>query len=433
MGNVGCSRILIVWVACILGAVLSAFWLNPKLKVFLEGEYWEAMGRFDESLRLTHAEYVDENQSGFNDLVERAIEGMVSGLDRHSSYYPPVEYKAFQDDTYNRYVGIGVMIRKVEKGVLLTKVFPRGPADVAGIKPGAFILEVGGEPMEGLELDEVSSRIKGEKGTFVDLLLMSADGEERKARVKRDEIEVSSVEQAVVDENGTAYLHLIKFTERTEDEVREAVSGFNRNHGFERMVLDLRDNAGGLLTAAIEVADLFLEKDLLIVSVREREGLGKRDFLSASSRTVDVPLVVLLNEGSASASEIVAGALSVHGRAELVGEKSFGKGSVQTIFPLEDGSGLRLTTAMYFLPDGRTIHEQGIEPDFLVACSEGNETKLRVQRYGRRDLTDRQFEELFGFAPIPDLQRLQAIKLLLQGRVEDVGEGQALDENSTSP
>ena len=111
MGNVGCSRILIVWVACMLGAVLSAFWLNPKLKVFLEGEYWEAMGRFDESLRLTHAEYVDENKSGFNDLVERAIEGMVSGLDRHSSYYPPVEYKAFQDDTYNRYVGIGVMIR----------------------------------------------------------------------------------------------------------------------------------------------------------------------------------------------------------------------------------------------------------------------------------------------------------------------------------
>ena len=134
MGNVGCSRILIVWVACIL-SVLSAFWLNPKLKVFLEGEYWEAMGRFDESLRLTHAECIDENQSGFNDLVERAIRGMVSGLDRHSSYYPPVEYKAFQDDTYNRYVGIGVMIRKVEKGVLLTKVFPRGPAYVAGIKP----------------------------------------------------------------------------------------------------------------------------------------------------------------------------------------------------------------------------------------------------------------------------------------------------------
>ena len=159
---------------------------------------------------------------------------------------------------------------------------------------------------------------------------MSADGEERKARVKRDEIEVSSVEQAVVDENGTAYLHLIKFTERTQDEVREAVSGFHRDHGFERMVLDLRDNAGGLLSAAIEVADLFLEKDLLIVSVREREGLGKRDFLSASSRTVDVPLVVLLTR-VASASEIVAGALSVHGRAELVGE-SPGKGSVQTIF-----------------------------------------------------------------------------------------------------
>ena len=149
-----------------------------------------------------------------------------------------------------------------------------------------------------------------------------------------------------------------------------------------RLILDLRDNSGGLLSAAIEVTDIFLERDRLIVSVKGREGSNSRDFRSAASQLFSEPLVVLLNEGSASASEIVAGALSVLGRARLVGEQSFGKGSVQTIFPLSDGAGLRLTTAMYFLPDGSTIHEQGIEPDYLVPCSEANETKHRMQRYG---------------------------------------------------
>ena len=192
-------------------------------------------------------------------------------------------------------------------------------------------MEVNGESIEGWTLDEVSSKVKGEKGTFVDLLL-AFDGKERTVRVNRDEIEISSVEEAYVDENGTGYLHLIQFTERTAEEVKAALYEL-RSEGMVRLILDLRDNSGGLLAAAIEVADIFLEKDRLIVSVKGREGANSRDFRSASRQLFSEPLVVLLNEGSASASEIVAGALSVLNRARLVGEQSFGKAPFRRFFP----------------------------------------------------------------------------------------------------
>jgi carboxyl-terminal processing protease len=416
--KVSLSQVLLFVISGLLGFVVAMFFINPTLISWFNLDYWNAMGRFDESLRLAHARHVDEDKSSFDALTEQAIAGMVESLDRHSSYYPPVEYKAFQDNTHRRYVGIGVMIRKVDNGVLLTKIFPSGPAEEAGLKVGEFVLEVEGESLQGWELDRISSKIKGERKTFVNLTILSHDGGGRNVRVRRDKIEISSIEKSNLDENGTGYLHLIQFTERTGQEVRNALTELKGN-GMKRLVLDLRDNSGGLLSAAIAVADLFLEKNRLIVSIKGRELEDNRELNSTSDQAFSCPLVVLLNEGSASASEIVAGALSVHGRAELVGEKSYGKGSVQTIFPLSDKSGLRLTTAMYFLPDGTTIHEQGIEPDYYVPCSENNETKLRVQRYGSRDLNETEFAELFGFSPIPDLQKLKAMDILLKDTVTD--------------
>ena len=414
------TQVLLFVFSGLLGFALAMFVVNPTLKSWFDFDYWKAMSRFDESLRLTHARHVDENKSSFDALAEQAIAGMVESLDRHSSYYPPVEYKAFQDNTHRRYVGIGVMIRKVDRGVLLTKIFPHGPAEEAGLKVGEFVLEVEGESLQGWELDRISSKIKGERKTFVNLKVLSEDGGERNVRVRRDKIEISSIEESNLDENGTGYLHLIQFTERTGQEVRNALTELQGN-GMKRLILDLRDNSGGLLLAARDVADLFLEKDQLIVSIKGRELEDNRYLNSLSGQAFSCPLVVLLNEGSASASEIVAGALSFHGRAELVGEKSYGKGSVQTIFPLSDKSGLRLTTAMYFLPDGTTIHEQGIEPDYYVPCSENNETKLRVQRYGSRDLNETEFAELFGFSPIPDLQKLKAMDILIKNTATDGG------------
>lgn len=411
--KVALPQVLLLVLSGTIGFVVAMFFVNPTLFLWFDSDYWNAMSRFDESLRLAHARHVDEDKASFDALSEKAIGGMIESLDRHSSYYTPVQYQAFQDNTYRRYVGIGVMIRKVDKGVLLTKIFPSGPAEAAGLKVGEFILEVEGISLQGWELDRVSSKIKGERKTLVDLRVLSHDGEERNVRIRRDKIEISSIEQSSVDENGTGYLHLIQFTDRTGQEIRDALTNLHEN-GMKRLVLDLRDNSGGLLTAAVEVADLFLDKGLLVVSVKGREVEDNREMSSSSSQAYACPLVILLNEGSASASEIVAGALAVHGRAELVGENSYGKGSVQTIFPLSDESGLRLTTAMYYLPDGTTIHEQGIEPDHLVPCSEDNETKLRVQRYGNRDLNQTEFSKLFGFSPIPDHQKLKALEILLK-------------------
>jgi carboxyl-terminal processing protease len=418
--KVSLKQVLLFAISGLLGFVLAMIIVNPTFKFFFYFDYWKAMGRFDESLRLAHARHVDEDKSSFDALAEQAIAGMVESLDRYSSYYPPVEYKAFQDNTHRRYVGIGVMIRKVDKGVLLTRVFPLGPADAVGLKAGEFILEVEGESLQGWELDRVISKIKGKQKTWVNLKILSHEEEERNVRVRRDEIEISSIEESNLDANGTGYLHLIQFTERTGQEVRNALSELQRD-GMKRLILDLRDNSGGLLFAARDVADLFLEKDQLIVSIKGREFEDNRELNSLSGQAFSCPLVVLLNEGSASSSEIVAGALSVHGRAKLVGEKSYGKGAVQTIFPLSDESGLKLTTAMYFLPDGTTIHEQGIKPDYYIPCSENNETKLRVQRSGIRDLNKTEFAELFGFFPIPDLQKLKAVDILIKNTGTDEG------------
>jgi carboxyl-terminal processing protease len=338
---------------------------------------------------------------------------MVTELDRHSSYYTPKQYTAFKDDTHRRYVGIGVMIRKVEEGVLVTRVFPGGPAEESGLAVGEYITKVEEEVLADWELADVSKRIKGEENTSVQITVRSILGEMRGISVRRKKINISSVEGMNVDQNGTAYIRLVQFTSRSGAEFKEAISDL-KEKGMKRLILDLRDNSGGLLSAAIEITECFLSKGELIVSIKGRKANDVRDYHSNTEENLsEIPMVVLMNEGSASASEIVGGALSVLDRAPIIGEQSFGKGSVQTIFPMEDKSGLRLTTAMYFLPDGSTIHEEGIEPQFKVDCSDENETKLRIQRYSLDIMTQETFEKQFGFIPIVDLQLGKAEEVLL--------------------
>lgn len=397
----------------VLSFLLCKVWLDPSKQSFFDSEYWNALFRFGESLRITNALYVDKNKSDYSQLTDIAISGMVTELDRHSSYYTPKQYSAFQDDTHRRYVGIGVMIRKVEEGVLVTRVFPGGPAEESGLSVGEYITEVEEEVLAGWELAEVSKRIKGEENTSVQITVRSRLGEMRGMSVLRKKINISSVEGINVDQNGIAYIRLVQFTSRSGAEFKEAISDL-KEKGMKRLILDLRDNSGGLLSAAIEITECFLSKGQLIVSIKGRKKNDVRDYHSnAEENLPDIPMVVLMNEGSASASEIVGGALSVLDRATIIGEQSFGKGSVQTIFPMEDESGLRLTTAMYFLPDGSTIHEEGIEPQFTVDCSDENETKLRIQRYSQDIMTRETFEKQFGFIPIVDVQLRKAEEVLL--------------------
>ena len=397
----------------VLSFLLCKVWLNPSKQSFFDSEYWNALFRFGESLRITNALYVDKNKSDYSQLTDIAISGMVTELDRHSSYYTPKQYTAFKDDTHRRYVGIGVMIRKVEEGVLVTRVFPGGPAEESGLAVGEYITKVEEEVLAGWELAEVSKRIKGEENTSVQITVRSILGEMRGISVRRKKINISSVEGMNVDQNGTAYIRLVQFTSRSGAEFKEAISDL-KEKGMKRLILDLRDNSGGLLSAAIEITECFLSKGQLIVSIKGRKANDVRDYHSNTEENLsDIPMVILMNEGSASASEIVGGALSVLDRAPIIGEQSFGKGSVQTIFPMEDKSGLRLTTAMYFLPDGSTIHEEGIEPQFKVDCSDENKTKLRIQRYSQDIMTRETFEKQFGFIPIVDLQLGKAEEVLL--------------------
>ena len=397
----------------VLSFLLCKVWLDPSKQSFFDSEYWNALFRFGESLRITNALYVDKNKSDYSQLTDIAISGMVTELDRHSSYYTPKQYTAFKDDTHRRYVGIGVMIRKVEEGVLVTRVFPGGPAEESGLAVGEYITKVEEEVLAGWELAEVSKRIKGEENTSVQITVRSILGEMRGISVLRKKINISSVEGMNVDQNGTAYIRLVQFTSRSGAEFKEAISDL-KEKGMKRLILDLRDNSGGLLSAAIEITECFLSKGQLIVSIKGRKANDVRDYHSNTEENLsEIPMVVLMNEGSASASEIVGGALSVLDRAPIIGEQSFGKGSVQTIFPMEDKSGLRLTTAMYFLPDGSTIHEEGIEPQFKVDCSDENETKLRIQRYSLDIMTQETFEKQFGFIPIVDLQLGKAEEVLL--------------------
>ena len=397
----------------VLSFLLCKVWLDPSKQSFFDSEYWNALFRFGESLRITNALYVDKNKSDYSQLTDIAISGMVTELDRHSSYYTPKQYTAFKDDTHRRYVGIGVMIRKVEEGVLVTRVFPGGPAEESGLAVGEYITKVEEEVLAGWELADVSKRIKGEENTSVQITVRSILGEMRGISVRRKKINISSVEGMNVDQNGTAYIRLVQFTSRSGAEFKEAISDL-KEKGMKRLILDLRDNSGGLLSAAIEITECFLSKGQLIVSIKGRKANDVRDYHSNTEENLsDIPMVVLMNEGSASASEIVGGALSVLDRAPIIGEQSFGKGSVQTIFPMEDESGLRLTTAMYFLPDGSTIHEEGIEPQFKVDCSDENETKLRIQRYSQDIMTRETFEKQFGFIPIVDLQLGKAEEVLL--------------------
>ena len=397
----------------VLSFLLCSIWLDPTKHSYFKIEYWNALFRFGESLRISNALYVDKNKSEFSQLADRAIMGMASQLDRHSRFYNPTEYRAFKDDTHRRYVGIGVMIRKVEAGVLITRIFPNGPAEEAGLVVGEFILSVEGNSIADLDLGQVSSRIKGEEDTMVEILVSSHDHKERVIKVTRKKISVSSVEGIRVDENGTGYIRLVQFTSRSGEEFRDGMRDL-LDQGAKRVILDLRDNAGGLLSAAIDVAECFLPRGQLIVSIRGRKKEEERSFKANPEDLFDtLPIVILMNGGSASASEIVGGALSVLGRAEIVGEQSFGKGSVQTIFPLSDNSGLRLTTAMYFLPDGSTIHEEGVEPKYLVECSEENETKLRIQKYSEGVMSKESFKEQFGFLPIVDEQLHKAEEVIL--------------------
>ena len=329
-------------------------------------------------IKSDYVEPVDEKK-----LITDAISGMVSSLDPHSQYFDKKSFKEFREGTTGRFVGVGIEITQEDGLIRVVSPIEGSPADRAGLKPGDLITKVDDTAVKGLSLNEAVKRMRGEPGTKVILTILRRD-ENRSfpVTIVREEIRTQSVKSKVV-EPGYAWLRLSQFQERTvEDFVTKLEDIYKREPGLKGLVLDLRNDPGGLLDAAVAVSAAFLPEGVTVVStngqIEESKSIYKavpEDYLRRRgadplkrlpAAVKSVPMVVLVNEGSASASEIVAGALQDHKRATIMGSQTFGKGSVQTVRPLGPDTALKLTTARYYTPSGRTIQAKGIVPDIMV-------------------------------------------------------------------
>jgi carboxyl-terminal processing protease len=306
---------------------------------------------------------VDETKP--KELIQGAIRGMLATLDPHSAYMTPEMYKEMQVETKGEFGGVGIQIGVKDNRLAVIAPIEGTPAHRAGIKAGDFIVKVNDETTKDLSLMDAVQKMRGPKGSKVSLTVQREGTPEPLVfTLVRDTIKIESVKSKVI-ENNLGYVRLTQFQESTGKDLAKAIKQF-KEQKVQGVIIDLRNNPGGLLTAAVDVSEQFLPSGKLIVYTKSRDGKKDEWFAKAKDHLDNLPLIVLVNEGSASASEIVAGALQDWGRAVVVGTTSFGKGSVQTILALGDGSGLRLTTAKYYTPKGRTIQSTGITPDIVV-------------------------------------------------------------------
>jgi carboxyl-terminal processing protease len=338
-------------------------------------EIYEYLKTFSDVIDLVKKNYVDDVKD--KDIIYAAIKGILESLDPHSSFLTPDMYKDMQSETKGEFGGIGIEITIKDGFPTVIAPIEDTPAYKAGIKTGDHILKINGKPARNMSLMDVVKLIRGSKGKPVTLTIMR-DGftSPKDFNVVRDVIVVKSVKYKMLEDD-YGYVRIAQFQEKTTKDLDNAIKELikaNKDKPLKGIVLDLRNNPGGLLEQAVDVSDKFLTDGLIVYIEGKKKDDSKVKFYAKKKGDYMGPLVVLVNEGSASASEIVAGALQDYKRAILVGTKTFGKGSVQTIFPLGDGSAVRLTTAKYFTPKGRSIQAEGITPDIIV---DNNVTKAK--------------------------------------------------------
>ena len=347
-----------VMLALLFGVVIGKGWERTGHAT----ETYEELRTFSEVLTQVQKNYVDDTK--VKDLVQGAIRGMLSTLDPHSAYMTPEMYKEMQVETKGEFGGVGIQIGVKENRLAVIAPIDGTPAQRAGIKAGDYITRVNEESTKDLSLMDAVQKMRGPKGTKVNLTIQrDGTADPLQFTLVRDTIKIESVKSKVLDNIG--YVKLTQFQEATGRDLGRALKQF-KDQKVQSTILDLRNNPGGLLTAAVEVSEQFLPNGKLVVYTKGRESKKDEWFAKGRDQMDDSPMIILVNEGSASASEIVAGALQDYGRAVIVGTTSFGKGSVQTILPLGDGSGLRLTTAKYYTPKGRSIQSTGITPDIVI-------------------------------------------------------------------
>lgn len=375
------SFILLLLFALGLGLFLSG---QGKVAAIPKEDY-ESLETFTNILAIVKKNYVDEVNT--KEMITGAINGMLNSMDPHSAYLTPELYKELQMDTQGRFGGLGIEIT-VRNGIL-TVVSPieDTPAFKAGVKAGDQILKIEDEFTKDMTIMQAVKKMRGPKGSKINLSIKREGGSDLlNFSIVRDTIRVQSVRSRMLEE-GYAYIRLAQFQERSDRDLQRALEKLSSEKGgIKGLVLDLRNNPGGLLTQAVRVADLFLDSGLIVYTEGRSDNQKQKYFARKEGSWTDIPMVALVNGGSASASEIVAGALQDHKRAVILGTKTFGKGSVQTILPLDDNSALRLTTARYYTPKGRSIQATGIVPDIIMENVPVQETKAEEKkRLGLRE------------------------------------------------
>ena len=361
----------------------------PSLVLSYEDEKYKYLDLFGQVFDRVRSSYVEEVSD--QELIEKAIDGMLSGLDPHSGYMNEEIWKEMQMDTKGKFGGLGIEITMEEGFVKVIAPIEDTPAYEAGILAGDYIIQIDETPVFGLTLNEAVELMRGERGAPIMVTISRENTEPFEIEIIRDYINIRSVKSEVFD--GVGYLRITSFNEQTEKSLIDAINKIQLNPeiNISGYVLDVRSNPGGLLTQAVKVTDIFLTRGE-IVSTRGRDKKDIRRYRAKKAdRTDGKPLVVLIDGGSASASEIVAGALQDHRRAIIIGTQSFGKGSVQTIIPFQvsnsdDLTGIRLTTARYYTPSGESIQGKGITPDIII--EQGEFESYDFKTFSESDLKD---------------------------------------------
>lgn len=360
---------------------------KPEAKEAVNNDYsdtYQQLNLFGDVFERVRAQYVDEVED--KELIEKAINGMLTSLDPHSAYLNEDSFDDMQVRTRGEFGGLGIEVTMENGLVKVVSPIDDTPAFRAGVQSGDYIVEIDGEPVVSMTLNEAVEKMRGKVGTDIKLVIRrETEAEPLEITLTRDVIRIRSVRHEI--ENGNVgYIRITTFNQNTDTAVKEAVDSIKKELGNKIVgyVLDLRNNPGGLLDQAITVSDAFLDKGEIVSTRGRDERDTKRDNATKGDIADGLPIIVLINGGSASAAEIVAGALQDHKRGIVLGTQSFGKGSVQTVVPLPGHGAMRLTTARYYTPSGRSIQAKGIEPDIIV--EQAKIETVASRRYGEADL-----------------------------------------------
>ena len=381
----GKSKLL--FISLFAGLMISAANVRAAPSKDDDANTYELLNLFGEVMERAKLNYVEEVSD--KKLIESAINGMLTSLDPHSSYLDADSFNYMSEQTKGKFGGLGIEVTMDNGLVKVVSPIDDTPAAKAGIKAGDYITNINGETVVGMSLNDAVSKMRGKVGEKVKLSIRRVNSKPIELTIKRQEIKIQSVKNEI-KEDSIVYIRISSFTEDVDKSVSEAITKAKKKlkNKLLGIVIDVRNNPGGLLDQAVDVSDLFLEKGE-IVSTRSRNEADTVKYMANEGDIAKgLPIVVIINEGSASASEILAGALQDHHRAIILGEKSFGKGSVQTVIPLRDYGAMRLTTARYYTPSGRSIQAKGIEPDVEVKPAKIEELESYTLNISEADLNN---------------------------------------------